>query len=1405
MINNFNIDDTIIEKVVFGRIEPKIYAFETDTIPKYLKVGDTFRSVDERLNEWKKAGFSDLKHVGDWSSEIAGKDIYFRDYSVHSYLEDNGKTRLTRGVYPDKPYSKEFFKDASKEDVEKAIADIVDSSEKDYTKYIYYAIGNRATVETEYKRDSFDWEPRRPLQTDTIDKFNQAQATGRSNLLMYAVMRFGKSFTSLCCAKAMNAKFVLVVSGKADVADEWQQNVQKPGQFANFVFLNSKKLKKNDTAISDAQSSGKCIVLFLTLQDLSKEKKRFSELFESKIDLMIIDETHFGARAETLGKVIADAHYKEDTALKQIENADGINSEALGSLQVDRAEKELEKETKGLDVKVKLHLSGTPYRILLGSEFEKEDVISFCQYSDIISEKEKWYKENIAGGKQEETGKEEWDNPYYGFPQMIRFAFNLNESSMSKIKELEEQGYSYHLSALFAPQSIEKDDEGKYQKFEYENEVLDFLQSIDGTKNDRNVLSFLDNERIKEGKLCRHMVMVMPYCASCDAMEQLINDNKDALKNLSDYEIINISGLNSQYTKIQEVKSKIATCESEDKKTITLTVNRMLTGCTVPQWDTMIFLKDTASPQDYDQAIFRLQSQYIVEYEGKELVDGEEVKKVIKKDMKPQTLLVDFNPQRMFYLQETKSRINNINTADGGNDESEARIKRDLEVSPIIHISENKLVEVEPNDILKAVSEYSTNRGITEAANDIIVDENLINFENVKNVIDKEFEIGLGKGFAEQAYSGDETDLDDDDIHTGGETDETSDDDHETRQDDNTGTGKTQGKETDVKVFIKKCRSYYRRILFYAFLSKGEKEIRNLSAVIESLSDTDNERIFNNLGMNKDFVEFLKNNMSGTALRSLDNKIYDLYRLSHEYEDSNDDPIKRATTAIQRFGKISDSEVVTPQRIAKEMVDLIPEDDFKKVFENGNKFLDIASKMGEFAVAIYRRAESLGIPKEIVKNSIYSIPTSNIAYEFTRFVYEKLDLNEENLARKFNSYDLLEFTDKNDQVDYDLISKFLKQNKSFDSISKQETIDKGDENVNFDIVVGNPPYQEEAPGTSTSDLPVYNFFMDIAFTLADKVELIVPGRFLFDAGATPTAWNRKMLNDKHFKVDYYHSDSKKVFPSISIPGGIAIVNRDTKADYGVIGRFLQFKELDAIDKKVNAYNSISLSTIMYSQNKFNLTNLYVDYPDMKSKIGSSGKDKRFRQIAMERFPHLFLESSKTNSIRVLGLIKRARAYRYIDRRYVENEEWLDKYKVFVPFSNGASGTIGEQAARMISKPVIGLPGDGITQTFIGIGAFDTKEEAENLLKYVKSKFARLLLGILKVTQGNKAETWERVPLQDFSTSSDIDWSKSLNKVNVDASSKYGCEINEIDAQLYKKYNLSKEDIVFIESKIAPLD
>ena len=130
--------------------------------------------------------------------------------------------------------------------------------------------------------------------------------------------------------------------------------------------------------------------------------------------------------------------------------------------------------------------------------------------------------------------------------------------------------------------------------------------------------------------MCRHIVCVLPYRASCDALEELINNNK--FKHLSNYEIINISGVENEknFKDTQAVQAKIKKCESENVKTITLTVNRMLTGSTVPEWDTMLYLKDTASPQEYDQAIFRLQNQFIKIFKEP---NGD----VVKFNMKPQT------------------------------------------------------------------------------------------------------------------------------------------------------------------------------------------------------------------------------------------------------------------------------------------------------------------------------------------------------------------------------------------------------------------------------------------------------------------------------------------------------------------------------------------------------------------------------------------------------------------------------------------------------------------------------------------------------------------------------------------------------------------------------------------------
>lgn len=339
--------------------------------------------------------------------------------------------------------------------------------------------------------------------------------------------------------------------------------------------------------------------------------------------------------------------------------------------------------------------------------------------------------------------------------------------------------------------------------------------------------------------------------------------------------------------------------------------------------------------------------------------------------------------------------------------------------------------------------------------------------------------------------------------------------------------------------------------------------------------------------------------------------------------------------------------------------------------------------------------------------------------------------------------------------------------------------------MKFDFVVGNPPYQEQTNGEKKADASVYNYFMDSAYKIADKVELITPARFLFDNGNTPKQWNKERLNDKHFKVLLFEGDGTKIFPNTDIKGGIAIHYRDASKNFGAIEQFTPFTELNSILKKVLRKFTESITTIIFNQNKFNLENLYKDYPELKNIISSNGTEKRMTSgcIDYECF-HSTKVSEK--SIEIIGFKNSKRIRAYIDPQYVDvSHENLYKYKVIVPANNG-SGAIGE----VVSTPLIGTPLIGYTQTFIGFGAFDSEELALNTLKYIKSKFCRVMLGVLKVTQNGKKDVWKYVPLQDFTSSSDIDWSKS---------------IKEIDQQLYKKYDLTNEEIDFIETKVKEME
>lgn len=324
----------------------------------------------------------------------------------------------------------------------------------------------------------------------------------------------------------------------------------------------------------------------------------------------------------------------------------------------------------------------------------------------------------------------------------------------------------------------------------------------------------------------------------------------------------------------------------------------------------------------------------------------------------------------------------------------------------------------------------------------------------------------------------------------------------------------------------------------------------------------------------------------------------------------------------------------------------------------------------------------------------------------------------------------------------------------------------------FYAVIGNPPYQEKASGNQkTYQKPIYPAFMDEAFKVGGKVELIHPARFLFNAGSTSKAWNHKMLSDKHFKVLDYQSDSSVVFPSVQLKGGVAVTYRDESKILGPIRTFTPYSQLNTILKKViETKGFLSFSSIVESRTVYGLTDaMHRDYPEASARL-SNGHLHDMSTNIFELLPQIFYNDKPSDNkeyIRIYGRENNVRKLKWIKKQYVSTPKdgSCEQFKIAIPSANGA-GIFGEA----LSSPIILEPGIGHTESFISIGKLETQVMSERCLKYITSKFVRSMLGVMKVTQHITPGSWEYVPMQNFTDNSDIDWMQS---------------VSEIDQQLYK--------------------
>ncbi|MEG1838915.1 MAG: Eco57I restriction-modification methylase domain-containing protein, partial [Bacteroidaceae bacterium] len=375
----------------------------------------------------------------------------------------------------------------------------------------------------------------------------------------------------------------------------------------------------------------------------------------------------------------------------------------------------------------------------------------------------------------------------------------------------------------------------------------------------------------------------------------------------------------------------------------------------------------------------------------------------------------------------------------------------------------------------------------------------------------------------------------------------------------------------------------------------------------------------------------------------------------------------------------------------------------------------------------------------------------------------------------------------------DLINQIKNKPDNFiEKVAKGRSFWKANDNDNmkFKVIVGNPPYQIMDGGAQASATPIYNKFVDIAKDVKPMyISMIMPARW-YSGGKGLDSFRNAMINDRHISILHDFKDGKLCFKNVEIKGGICYFLWDKNwndkcsvfshqiANENILYsiRFLKESEDDIfiresrlvdVKNKVTAADFKSFISIVSTMKPYGLRG---DFFKSQEKYG---------------LPRI-LDIYKDNYITIWGLDeKQHRIKKYIPQDYpLPKKDGLDVYKIFIPRNFGSGRLEDNTFSTILAKP-----NEICTETFIQIYPFATHTEATNCDKYLKTKFVRLLIGIRKQDQGAGRDVYQYIPLQDFTENSNIDWTKS---------------VAEIDAQLYSKYGLSEEEIVFIESMIKPM-
>ena len=1248
----------------------------------------------------------------------------FRDHDVHDVLEKSGykhvKIADTKG--------REWYK-ADLETIKNAIAAVKE--------------GRIALDSSELKKpDPFKFrEEQVKAIDDTLTRFKK-----HNDMLWDAKMRFGKTPTALEVVRRGGFRKTIIITHRPVVGSSWEEDYHKifPNNKVPYSYVDKTKVvAKGYEAKEEADKkdilkrydkAGKHFIYFASIQDLRGSKRvggdffKNDAVFDTAWDLVIVDEAHEGTQTE-LGKKVSDELIKSN------------------------------KKTKVLS------LSGTPFNLL--PSFDDGAVFEW----DYV---------------KEQTAKTTWDekhpnepNPYAVLPRMNIYTFDLS-ADLSGYAEEELEGKAFNFTEFFRTWTGDRDADGRVMPKGVK--VGDFIHAED-------VRRFLDllakpsatsRYPFATAEYCdyfRHSLWMVPGVAAAKALSEMIH-NHPLYKTFG---VANVAGQGDDYEEEHEdnalelVRSTIR----KYPRSITLSCGKLTTGVTVPEWTAVLMIAGSVhtAASSYMQTIFRVQSPW---------VEGGKVKE--------ECYVFDFAPDRaLTVIAETAQLSKRISKDKDKEAEGRRALGEFMNFCPVIALEGGKARQFEVNEMMRRLKHVFVMRAIRNGFDDPSIYDNaklmnlgkldLKKFNDLESIVGKTKQteatnevtindLGFDQAEFEKRKKEKEKKL---------KRKLTPEEEAALRK-----RREEQKKAHDARAILRAISIRMPMLIYGADVPLDEKiTIERFVKMVDEKSWEE----FMPKGVTKerfaDFIEYYDRDVfedAGIQIR----------KLAKSAEKLPPGQRVQQIARIFSYFKNPDKEtVLTPWRVVNmHMSDTLggwcffdeefdaakPLDEPRfvdrgdvtdRVFKPSSKILEINSKSGLYplyvAYSIYRRKcgeipeQDIAAPtrekkwRETVKDNVFVICKTPMAASITRRTLVGYSTAAVNAIYVDNLIDTLKSAP----------DKFIKK------ITKGNFWKREEEEMKFDAVVGNPPYQLMDGGNKASATPIYHYFISAGKSLNPFYEsMIVPAKWYSGGRTVLDQFRKDMLSDERLSKLYDFTDSDYCFPGVDIAGGVCY--------------FLW----EAAHKGLCEVTTRNRNRVRTSKRKLDDFNVFIrdeEALNIIKKVVEFGEDRYSSRVSAQKPFGLrtYVKPTKTGDITLRysggkGPFKRSQV--------LAGRDWIDKFKVIMSYlTYDHAGRPDKDGRRRIfsTMEVLGKE-SACTETYIVIDCFNTKAGAENLLGYLKTRFVRFLVSVVATTQHISKDSFVFVPVQDFSEPWD-------------------------DAKLYKKYKLTREEIAFIESMIKPME